>query len=533
MKPNLRYQRTMRRLNWVSVGANGCGAALTFLYYNIVFSGRATKPPPYIALYLGVVILISTGLFVLAGFVSQRLQKPLLAWYRQATEHVTPEPAPPDIRRLALNLPVTAASITLGIWVLAGFVFGALNGINLEMRQFDWARFGEVLLGTIGIAGPTTTVLSYFAAERAWQPEIPLFFAGQDLTQIPAFRLTVRWKLLVLFAMGAIPLLLLSILSYSYAAQIAHAPQPASLLPTLLRLNLFLAGTGILVAVVLARTLGASLVESLEKLGRRLTTVREGNLDEHMEVTSNDEIGVLSAHFNSMVEGLRSRNTELQTIYQISQDISASLELNQTLQAVLNQVQRIIPYDGAEICLYDEAENVLRVRAWARSDRAIADTRGRAYRLGEGFTGWVGQQRQSLLVPDIDAQQGQRPVTRQVADGVILNSYLGVPLVANRKMVGTLELVSVRKGAFDEHARQLVETIAPQAAIAIGNAAQVLERERLLKEQIEQLRIEVDEAKKARQVAEITGTEYFQQLQEKARQMRTTPKSSAQGQAEP
>ena len=265
MKPNLRYQRTMRRLNWVSVGANGCGAALTFLYYNIVFSGRATKPPPYIALYLGVVILISTGLFVLAGFVSQRLQKPLLAWYRQATEHVTPEPAPPDIRRLALNLPVTAASITLGIWVLAGFVFGALNGINLEMRQFDWVTFGEVLLGTVGIAGPTTTVLSYFAAERAWQPEIPLFFAGQDLTQIPAFRLTVRWKLLVLFAMGAIPLLLLSILSYSYAAQIAHAPQPASLLPTLLRLNLFLAGTGILVAVVLARTLGASLVESLEK----------------------------------------------------------------------------------------------------------------------------------------------------------------------------------------------------------------------------------------------------------------------------
>jgi hypothetical protein len=37
---------------------------------------------------------------------------------------------------------------------------------------------------------------------------------------------------------------------------------------------------------------------------------------------------------------------------------------------------------------------------------------------------------------------------------------------------------------------------------------------------VQQLRIEVDEAKRARQVAEITETDYFQQLQQKARGLR-------------
>jgi GAF domain-containing protein len=103
---------------------------------------------------------------------------------------------------------------------------------------------------------------------------------------------------------------------------------------------------------------------------------------------------------------------------------------------------------------------------------------------------------------------------------VVMNSYLGVPLLVGQKVVGTLELVGAHKGMFDEYARQLLETIAPQAAIAIDNAVQVLERERRLREQIAQLHIQIDQSKRDRQVAEIAETDYFQRLQEKAQQMR-------------
>ncbi|HLF27900.1 MAG TPA: cyclic nucleotide-binding domain-containing protein [Anaerolineae bacterium] len=49
---------------------------------------------------------------------------------------------------------------------------------------------------------------------------------------------------------------------------------------------------------------------------------------------------------------------------------------------------------------------------------------------------------------------------------------------------------------------------------------EVYAREQRLKQQVAELRIEIDEGKQARQVAEITETEYFQELQRKARKLR-------------
>jgi HAMP domain-containing protein len=51
-------------------------------------------------------------------------------------------------------------------------------------------------------------------------------------------------------------------------------------------------------------------------------------------------------------------------------------------------------------------------------------------------------------------------------------------------------------------------------------AREVQAREQRLKEQVQQLWIEVDQARRERQVAEITGTDYFQQLQRRARELR-------------
>ena len=58
-------------------------------------------------------------------------------------------------------------------------------------------------------------------------------------------------------------------------------------------------------------------------------------------------------------------------------------------------------------------------------------------------------------------------------------------------------------------------------------AREVYAREQRLRQQVRNLRIELDEAKKERQVAEITETEYFRQLQSRVRELRKPP-----GQAE-
>ncbi len=63
---------------------------------------------------------------------------------------------------------------------------------------------------------------------------------------------------------------------------------------------------------------------------------------------------------------------------------------------------------------------------------------------------------------------------------------------------------------------------------ALGNLARVFQnmarqvyaREQMLRKQVQELRIEIDEVKKTRQVAEITETEYFRDLRVKAHKLR-------------
>ncbi|MBD1881746.1 DUF3365 domain-containing protein [Coleofasciculus sp. FACHB-T130] len=57
-------------------------------------------------------------------------------------------------------------------------------------------------------------------------------------------------------------------------------------------------------------------------------------------------------------------------------------------------------------------------------------------------------------------------------------------------------------------------------------AREIYAREQRLKQQLQELRIEIDEAKAARQVAEITESDYFQELQKKAKHLRKRSKES-------
>lgn len=58
-------------------------------------------------------------------------------------------------------------------------------------------------------------------------------------------------------------------------------------------------------------------------------------------------------------------------------------------------------------------------------------------------------------------------------------------------------------------------------------AREVIAREKRLREQLQELKIEIDEVKKARQVEEITDTDYFRSLQEKARRYRNLAQDRA------
>jgi GAF domain-containing protein len=106
-------------------------------------------------------------------------------------------------------------------------------------------------------------------------------------------------------------------------------------------------------------------------------------------------------------------------------------------------------------------------------------------------------------------------------------SVLCVPLRnSDRTVIGVLQLINARSPdaraviPFDEHLCQMMELLGLLAAASLASYLKT----KKLTDQIAELKIQIDEAKKERQVAEITDSDYFKSLQSRAREMRAKVK---------
>jgi HAMP domain-containing protein len=103
-------------------------------------------------------------------------------------------------------------------------------------------------------------------------------------------------------------------------------------------------------------------------------------------------------------------------------------------------------------------------------------------------------------------------------------SFLCVPLMDNEgEILGVLQLINAREPesgkvvTFDPGLNTVMESLAALGTVTM----QFYIREAQLRERIAQLQIHIDETRKKEEVAQITESEYFQQLQVRARQIRT------------
>jgi len=102
-------------------------------------------------------------------------------------------------------------------------------------------------------------------------------------------------------------------------------------------------------------------------------------------------------------------------------------------------------------------------------------------------------------------------------------SFLTIPLKNHSGyVIGILQLINAKDRedgrviSFDKALQKMVESLSALATVAL----EAYIRERQLKQQIQELKIVIDETKKQSQVAEITESEYFQSLREKVQVLR-------------
>jgi two-component system cell cycle response regulator len=120
-------------------------------------------------------------------------------------------------------------------------------------------------------------------------------------------------------------------------------------------------------------------------------------------------------------------------------------------------------------------------------------------------------------------------------DPVLLRARIGACL--EKKRLRDQEVEYLRNVSLVTDAAAAVEAETFDSTVLVGVAAradalgqlarvfarmarEVVAREQRLKQQVRQLRIELDDARQERQVAEITETDYFQQLQARAEDLR-------------
>jgi GAF domain-containing protein len=163
----------------------------------------------------------------------------------------------------------------------------------------------------------------------------------------------------------------------------------------------------------------------------------------------------------------RHRAEEMLILNELAGRINASLNLQDTLDAVVAAASELIACALAEVSLWEEQTQMLTLQA-LQCDPERTFPLGHSYPPGEGYTGWMVRHRQSLLVPDVDEREDIRP--HLLPGELPFQAYAGVPLLAGEELVGLLVLISEDKGAFDANDMRLLQALAHHATMAIGNA---------------------------------------------------------------
>ena len=137
-------------------------------------------------------------------------------------------------------------------------------------------------------------------------------------------------------------------------------------------------------------------------------------------------------------------------------------------RAIVEETGRIIEYHNARVYVIEPPDLLVpiafegRVGAYEAVDFDLLRTR-----FGVGFTGWVGQHGEPILVPD--ANDDPRGATIPGTDDVD-ESMLVVPMRYDDVVIGVITLSKLGLDQFGEHDLRLLSILADQAATALESA---------------------------------------------------------------
>jgi signal transduction histidine kinase len=174
-------------------------------------------------------------------------------------------------------------------------------------------------------------------------------------------------------------------------------------------------------------------------------------------------------HYQETQAALEQRERDLTFLTRVGQELTATLDVQQVLDRLLQAVTETLGAEGSSVWLWEIDETgplVCQAASHTGYQQKLVNLK---VSPGQGVIGWVAQCKKSAIVPAPHQDSRFTPnIDSQI--GFKTERILAVPLLVGDKGIGALEVVNKLAGNFNEHDLILVETLAASAAIAIENA---------------------------------------------------------------
>jgi GAF domain-containing protein len=197
-----------------------------------------------------------------------------------------------------------------------------------------------------------------------------------------------------------------------------------------------------------------------------------------------DQLPLLATFANQMalaIENARlyeaeaQRRQEAETLREVASALNANLDRERVLQLILEQLARVVNYDSASVMLVSNGMlDIVAHHGFRSEGQQFTPLRVEALRHAQE----VLEHRLPIIIPDTatDSRWLRLPGSEYI------RCWLGVPLVAQGRTIGLLNLDNEQPGFYNERDAELAVAFADQAAIAIENARLLQEAQQRVQE---------------------------------------------------
>jgi GAF domain-containing protein len=162
------------------------------------------------------------------------------------------------------------------------------------------------------------------------------------------------------------------------------------------------------------------------------------------------------------------QSTEMASLYEMALALAATVDLDETLRTVLQQLRHVLDYDLCFITLAAADSQKLCIQA-ADSADAVEARRlvGLELSLDRGINAWIYREGQPALVDDADADPRRLHIQGWTDE---IRSAIGVPLIANGQPIGTIYATRRQPHSFTQAQSDFMTIVATQVAAAVQRA---------------------------------------------------------------